>query len=155
MRLRLFIGISAALAFAGCGLIPWGSSIDRGAARKVSDSFMGDLVLNHVDDALNKMEPEVVQKAGRAQAEAAIRNLFDYCGRPLDSEFKHDEVGFKIYLDGRKKPMRKFYYAATTTQYPKGQCFFAIEVVPDDGNFKVTTFGPLKVVAGKLPDWLR
>ena len=116
---------------------------------------MGDLVLNHVDDALNKMEPEVVQKAGRAQAEAAIRNLFDCCGRPLDSEFKHDEVGFKIYLDGRKKPMRKFYYAATTTQYPKGQCFFAIEVVPDDGNFKVTTFGPLKVVAGKLPDWLR
>jgi hypothetical protein len=85
-----------------------------------------------------------------------IRKLFDYCGRPLDSEFKHDEIGFKVYANGNQKPMRKFYYAATTTQYPKkGECFFAVEVVPADAGFKVTTFGPLRLQSGQLPEWLR
>lgn len=154
MRLRLVIAISTVLLFGACGLVPSGSSIDRGDAQKVSDSFMSDLAANRVDDALNRMEPEFIQKIGRPEAEAATRRLFEYCGRPLDSEFKHDEVGFKIYADGRRKPMRKFYYAATTSQYPKGQCFFSVEVVPDDGGFKVTAFGPLKLVSGHLPDWL-
>ncbi len=116
---------------------------------------MADLVADRVDSALDKMEPEFVQKTGRAQAEAGVRKLFDYCGRPLDSELKHDEVGFKVYLDGRRKPTRTFYYAATTTQRPKGECFFSVAVVPDQGGFRVTTFGPLTLKFGQLPDWLK
>ena len=105
---------------------------------------------------MNKMEPEFVQTAGKDLDEAAIRKLFDYCGRPLDTEFKHDEIGFKVYANGHQKPMRKFYYAASTTQYPKkGECFFAVEVVPAEGGFKVTTFGPLRLQSGQLPEWLR
>ena len=84
-----------------------------------------------------------------------MRSLFDYCGRPLDSEFKHDEIGFKVYTDGRRKPMRKFYYAATTTLHRKGECFFAVAVVPDQGSFRVTTFGPLTLQWGQLPEWLK
>jgi hypothetical protein len=129
--------IVALLALTACKS---GSSIDRAAAQKLSDSFMSDLLANRVNDAVSKTEPEVVESLGQDQAEAAIRKLFDYCGRPLDSEFKHDEAGFKVYLDGRK-----FYYAATTTKYPKkGECFFAVEVVPADAGFRVTTFGPLR-----------
>jgi hypothetical protein len=145
--------IVALLALTACKN---GSSMDRAAAQKLSDSFMSDLVANRVNDAVSKMEPEVVQTLGKDQAEAAIRKLFDYCGRPLDSEFKHDETGFKVYLNGHQKPMRKFYYAASTTQYPKkGECFFAVEVVPADAGFKVTTFGPLRLQSGQLPEWAR
>ena len=141
-----------ALASTGCKS---GASIDRTAAMKVSDSFMAYLVADRVNDAVGEMEPEMFQSATREQVETQIRKLFDYCGRPLDSEFKHDEIGMKVYVSGHEKPMRKFYYAAKTTQYPKGVCFFSVEVVPVDSGFGVTTFGPLRLQSGQLPEWLR
>jgi hypothetical protein len=116
---------------------------------------MAALVANNLNDAVGLMEPDFVQKLGRAQAEAALRKLFDYCGRPLDSEFKHDESGFKIYEDGHKNPMRKFYYAATTDQNAKGVCFFSVFVVPHQTGLKVTEYGPLKLQTGTLPDWAK
>lgn len=155
MKYIQLVCVSASLVLGGCSSVPNGSSIDHAAAQKVADSFMADLVADRADSALDKMEPEFVRQTGRAPAEAAMRNLFTYCGRPLDSEIKHDEVGFKAYPDGRRKPMRKFYYAATTTQHPKGECFFSVEVVPDEGSFRVTSFGPLTLQAGQLPDWLK
>jgi hypothetical protein len=121
----------------------------------VSDSFMAYLVSDRVSDAVGEMEPEIFQSAGREQVEVQVRKLFDYCGRPLDSEFKHDEIGFKVYPNGHQKPMRKFYYAANTTQHRKGVCFFAIEVVPAQSDLRVTSFGPLMLQSGQLPDWLR
>jgi len=151
-RRKLLAVIVSALALTGCKS---GSSIDRIAAQKVSDSFMAYLVADRVNDAVDEMEPEMFQEARREQVEAQIRKLFDYCGRPLNSELKHDEIGFKVYLSGHKKPMRKFYYAASTTQYQKGVCFFAVEVVPVQNGLGVTTFGPLKLLSGELPEWAR
>ncbi|MGB6247485.1 MAG: hypothetical protein WBF54_00135 [Terriglobales bacterium] len=116
---------------------------------------MAYLVADRVNDAVGEMEPEMFQWATREQVETQIRKLFDYCGRPLDSEFKHDETGMKVYASGHEKPMRKFYYAAKTTQYPKGVCFFSVEVVPVQSGFGVTTFGPLRLQSGELPEWLR
>jgi hypothetical protein len=90
------------------------------------------------------------------KAKAAVEQLFAYCGRPLDSEFKHQEQGFKQYASGPRKETRKFYYAATTSQYAKGVCLFSVEVVPADRTgYAVTTFGPLKLQSGHLPDWLK
>jgi hypothetical protein len=144
--------IVSALVLSGCKT---GSSIDRIAAQKVSDSFMEYLVADRVSDAVGEMDPEMFQFATHQQAEAGLRKLFDYCGRPLDSELKHDEVGFKVYLNGHEKPTRKFYYAARTTQYPKGVCFFSVEMAPIANGFGVTTFGPLKLQSGELPQWAR
>jgi hypothetical protein len=106
---------------------------------------MADLVANKLDDALSKMEPEFVQTAGRHEkAIAACQKVFDYCGRPLNSSYWRDEVGFYAYLDGRRKPMRKFYYTTPTTQRPEGGCCFTVMVVPGDrGGYRVvpTTAG--------------
>jgi hypothetical protein len=125
--------------------------------KAVADSFMADLVADRTEGALRKMEPEFIKGVGgEKKAKAAVEQLYTYCGRPLDSEFKHEERGFKQYLTGRRKEMRKFYYASTTNQYKKGVCFFAVEVVPGDGGgYAVTTFGPLKLQSGQLPDWLK
>lgn len=116
---------------------------------------MGYLASNRVSDAVGEMEAAPLQGSEREQFEARIRKLFDYCGRPVDFEFKHDEVGFRAYLTGQQKPMRKFYYAANTTQYRKGFCFFAVEVVPDGKEMRVASFGPMKLLSGQLPDYLR
>jgi hypothetical protein len=113
------------------------------------------LVADRVNDAVGEMEPEMFQSATRGQVEAQIRKLFDYCGRPLDSELRHVEVGYKVYVSGHNNPTRKFYYAARTTQYPKGVCFFSVEVVPIPNGLGVTAFGPLKLQSGELPQWAR
>lgn len=146
----MFLVLSGALALTACKS---GRSIDRAAAKKVSDSFMAYLASDRVSDAVGEMEG--FEPSQRDQVEARVRKLFDYCGRPLDSEFKHDEIGFRVYATGRQKPMRKFYYSANTTQYRKGVCFFAVEVVPDGSDLRVASFGPLKLLSGQLPEYLR
>jgi hypothetical protein len=75
-------------------------SIDRIAAKGMSDAFLTYLAANRVGDAVGEMEPELLQGSSRDQTESEIRKLFDYCGRPLDSEFKHDEIGMRVYLKG-------------------------------------------------------
>ena len=153
----LFLVLFAVILTVACvvGPAPSGTSLNLEAARKVSDSFMTDLVSDRVDLALDEMEPEFVDAVGRAEAEAAIRKLFDYCGRPLDQEFKHDEIGTRLDVPHGKRPMRKFYYAARTSMHPKGVCFFGIEVVPSKDRLRVAVFGPLKLQWGELPDWAK
>ena len=152
--LRLLVVIPTILFLNSCNTTLVSTSIDRSAAQKISDLFMAKIVADRVEDALGLMEPEFLQYGSTAQLATGMRGLFDYCGRPLDSEFKHDELGSKLYPDGRKKPLRKFYYAATTTRHLKGECFFSVEVVPSGNELKVTSFGPLKLMSGQLPPWL-
>lgn len=144
------------LLITGCGLLPNDASMDRAEAQRLSDSYMSDLVADRIGSALDKMEPEFVQSiGGKTKAEEGIRGLFEYCGRPLESELRHEETGFFAYANGKKAPMRAFFYSGKTTEQPKGVCFFAVRVVPGQGGMKVVGFGPLKLVTGQLPDWAR
>lgn len=130
--------------------------MDHAQAQSISDSYMSNLVTDRVDLALDKMGPEFLEAAGgTSKAEAELRNLFDYCGRPLESELRHEETGFFTYANGKIVPMRAFFYSGRTTQHPKGVCFFAVRVVPAPNGMKVVNFGPLKLVTGKLPEWAR
>jgi hypothetical protein len=130
--------------------------MNHAGAQKLSDSFISDLVADRVDLALDKMTPQFLQAAGgKTKAEAGVRELFNYCGRPLDSELRHEETGFFAAADGRRLPMRAFFYSGKTTQHPKGVCFFAVRVVPGDHEMKVVNFGPLKLMSGELPEWAR
>lgn len=65
------------------------------------------------------------------------------------------DIGVRVYATSGQKPMRKFYYAANTTRYRKGVCFFGVEIVPDQNGMRVSSFGPLMLQSGKLPDCLR
>jgi hypothetical protein len=71
-RRSLLAVIVSGLALSGCKS---GSSINRVAAQKVSDSFMAYLVADRVNDAVGEMEPEMFQSATREQVEAQIRKL--------------------------------------------------------------------------------
>jgi hypothetical protein len=124
------------------------TKIDTAAARKLSDDFMADLIAHRTDAALDKMEPEFIGTINRSDFAPQLEKLSQYCGWPLDSQFKDVQAGYKIYRDGHKNPTRKFIYATTTNQAPKGQCFFSVEVAPSAGSVKVTGFGPLKVTSG-------
>jgi len=106
---------------------------------------MSDMVANRLDDGSGKMDQGVVGLLGhdepslpwkRLSTSAAVRWIAS------SSATKSD-----IFL-GRKKSMRKFYYAATTTQRPKGGCYFVWQVVPGDhGGYQELAF-----TAGKPND---
>jgi hypothetical protein len=119
--LLLFLNLS------GCS---HGASIDQTAAQQVSDSFMADLIAHRTDAALDKMEPEFINMVNRADFAPQLEKLFKYCGWPLDSKLKQVGTGTKIHLDGHPTPIRKFTYAAATREYPKGGCYFSIDVAP-------------------------
>jgi hypothetical protein len=142
--------------FSGCSWMPNGSSMDHEEAEKLSDSYMSHLVADRVDLALDQMEPEFLLMAGgKTKAEAGLRELFNYCGRPLESELRHEDTGFYVYADGRKAPVRGFYYSGRTTQQPKGVCFFTVRIVPGKNGMNVVSFGSQKLLTGQLPDWAR
>jgi hypothetical protein len=132
-----------------------GSVIDLGAARSLGDAFMRDMIADQVEQGLTRMESGFASSMPRGEAERRIRQLFDYCGRPLDMEYKATQVGFKWYPNGSKKVMRKLFYASATTTEPKGVCFFSVEIVPEGEVLKVTSFGPLKLQSGSLPELLK
>jgi hypothetical protein len=109
MRIPSLVFIATISLLSGCNLLPNGSSMDYGEARKVSDSYTSDLVADHVGQALDKMELQAVQAAGgKAKAEAALRGLFDYCGRPLESELRHDDTGFSLAQMVEERPHAAF-----------------------------------------------
>ena len=143
----LVVGVLFTVILGGCGHKTTDSSIDITAAHQLSDAFMADLIAHRTDSALDKMEPEFTRMANRSEFARQLTTLFQYCGWPLDSELKDVQSGLKIYTDGHKNPTRKFIYAATS-QSPKGQCYFSVEVVPNGNALKVTSFGPLKVTSG-------
>jgi hypothetical protein len=124
------------LTLGGCGHGASGTSVDRGAAQRLSDA------------AFDKMEPEFTTLVNRSEFGPQLEKLLQYCGWPLSSELKQSGTGTKVYLDGHSNPVRKFTYAVSTSEYPKGGCYFSIDVAPSRDGLKVTTFGPLKPVSG-------
>ncbi|MGB2634113.1 MAG: hypothetical protein WAM58_09265 [Candidatus Acidiferrum sp.] len=148
-KAALLSGILLILVLSGCGHAPADTAIDMQAARKLSDAFMADLIAHRSDAALDKMEPQFIGMVNRSDFPSQLERLFQYCGWPLDSELKDIQDGVKVYPDLHKNPLRKFIYAATTSQAPKGQCYFSVDVVPNGSTLKVTSFGPLKVTSGK------
>jgi len=156
MRLIVSVVLVSFLVLGGCRVMPNGASMNHAESLRVSDSFMSNLVADRVDIAVDKMGPKFIQAAGgKSEAEARFRELFNYCGRPLESELRHEETGFWLYPDGRSVPMRAFYYSGKTTQNQKGVCFFGIKVVPGEKGIEVISFGPLKLLSGELPEWAR
>ena len=148
MRTGMLGAIFFVLVSIGCGHRSGSSSIDFVAAQTLSDSFMSDLIAHRTDAAFDKMEPEFTKMVNHSDFAPQLEKLFQYCGWPLDSELKQVGTGMKIYADGHTNPTRKFTYAAATNQYPKGQCYFSIDVAPSGNSLKVTTFGPLKATSG-------
>jgi hypothetical protein len=130
------------------------SAPDRTDALQVSDAFMSDLIADHIDAAADKMGPKFIAAAGRKpQAEEKIRELLNYCGRPLESELRHEETEFAYtQMDEVPHHCGCSCTPGKTTQNPKGVCFFAVRVVAGKNGAELISFGPLKLTSGELPE---
>jgi len=109
-------------------------AIDHEQARKLSDSIADNLQKDNrpmLRNAMEKTFRDYVDDAGFA---SMIDRMFAAYGKPLDVEYKMDELGRKTGTGGYDKPLRKFWYAMRTTKYEKGTVFLIVEIVPDEGH---------------------
>lgn len=123
-------------------------SIDRETARELSDGFESALVKNDRKYVYSKLERTYRDAVSERQFNSTLDQIDSAYGKVLAFEFKQDEVGTKEYETGETKPMRKFWYAITTTKFQKGSHFSIIEVVEDGTSLAVSSFSVVSFPAG-------
>jgi hypothetical protein len=127
------------IILAGCHRVPNGSSIDRNAALKTSDAFVSALKRTEYDHALELMQPEAIEVVGRSKAKEIINSLLHRCTDVEQIELISDDVGNIVYVDGRVKPERRFFYGSKRAQSPDA-CRYIIEVVPTPNGMEIAKF---------------
>ena len=115
-------------------------AINLERARKLSDSVADNLLKDDRASLRNLMEKGFRDYYTDASFSSLIDQMFAAYGKPLDVEYKMDELGRKTGAGGYDKPVRKFWYATQTTKYQKGTVFLIVEVVPDEGALAVSAF---------------
>jgi hypothetical protein len=126
-------------------------AVDHEQARKLSDSVADYLLKDERASLRQSME-----KAFREHYDdASVSGLFDQMvtmyGKPLQVDYKMDELGRKTGDGGYDKPMRKFWYAVKTTKYEKGTVYLIVEVVPDEASLAVSSFSLVTFSDGVPP----
>ncbi len=125
--------------------------LDEKAARQVADGVVADVIAQRHKALLERMEGVFQKEHSEGLVPSALDPIFAYGGRPLEAEFKAVDQGQKLYLDGRRKPLLKFWYAVRTTKSEKGKYFMFVEVVPDGSRLACTTLSIVSFFNGVPP----
>lgn len=82
-----------------------------------------------------------------------LETVYAYGGKPLEAEFKMDEAGAYTTPQGTY-PARKYWYAVSTTEAPKGKYFMFVEVAGDTEGPACMSVSIVSFVNG-VPDGLQ
>ena len=126
-------------------------AIAREQALKLCDSIVGNLQKDDRVGLRNSMEKGFRDYYNEQSFSSLIDQMFATQGKPLDIEYKKDELGRKTGSGGYDKPMRKFWYATRTSKYEKGVIFLTVEVVPDEGKLACSGFAMVTFTMGVPP----
>jgi len=149
MHLKRIYAIAFLLLFVGCIKPPIitpssqaeaDKAINLEQARKLSDSIAGNLLKDDLASLRNAMEKGFRDYYNDTSFSSLIDQMFAAYGKPLEVEYKMDELGRKTGTGSYDKPVRKFWYATHTTKYEKGTVFLIVEVVPDEGTLACSAF---------------
>ena len=130
------------------------SLVDINKARLFSDATAADLKADRRRDLYKNLEKSFRQAFTVDDVDAMVEQMVQVYGKPIEFEFKQEELGQKSYPEGSTKPMGKFWYAATTTKFQKGSHFLVVEVVPDGDTLAVSSFAIVNFPLG-IPENLR
>jgi len=125
--------------------------INREKARTLSDSLKDDLLKDHRLELLSRMEKATRDHFEKEPFGPVIDQMVAGYGKPLEAEYKMDEVGRKTAAGGYDKPERKFWYATRTTKYEKGTVFLIVEVVPEGDGLAISSFSMVTFTDGVPP----
>jgi hypothetical protein len=126
-------------------------AIDHTKARQLSDSIADNLLKDDRPSLRNQMEKAARDYYNEASFGSTVDQMFAMYGKPLEAEYKMDEIGRKTGSGGYDKPMRKFWYAVRTPKNEKGSVYLTVEVVPDEGGLASSGFALVTFPLGVPP----
>lgn len=129
-------------------------AVDSTTARNLSNRVANDLIDDGRNILRDRMEIAFRDTVAANDFDSIIDQMVQVYGRPIEFEFKQEELGSKLYADGTTKAMRKFWYAAKTTKYEKGSHFLIVEVVSDGQELAVSSFAIVNFPLG-IPETLK
>jgi len=144
----------AILVLSATGCAHDNAPIDAKQAREVSDKVAQAIIDDRTKDLYQLLEKGFRDAVSQEEVKPMLAQIYSVYGKPLEVEFKSAEVGFKVYDNGVKKPMRKFWYAVRTSTQPKGTYYFFTEIVPDGDSPRCSSFSIVSFPLG-IPDSLK
>jgi hypothetical protein len=122
-----------------------GSAIDPKKAREFSDGVVQAILEDRNGDLRQKMEQSFRDVVSEKEMKPIVEKVYSWYGKPLEAKFKNEEIGYRMYDNGERKPLRKYWYAVRTTNHEKGTAFLFTEIVPDGeslacAQFSIVTF---------------
>jgi hypothetical protein len=61
----------------------------------------------------------------------------------------------ELHIHAQRQRVGDSQRSVTCTGEDRVVCAFAVDIVPNGKDLKVTVFGPLRLQHGTLPDWLK
>jgi len=126
-------------------------AVDHEQARKLSDSIADYLLRDERANLRKSMEKGFRDYYDDASVSGLIDQMIAMYGKPLQVDYKMDELGRKTGDGGYDKPVRKFWYAVKTTKYEKGTVYLIVEVVLDEGSLAGSSFSLVTFPIGVPP----
>ena len=126
-------------------------AIDHERARNLSDSIADNLLKDNRTNLRKSMEKGFRDYFDDEAFASLIDRMFAAYGKPLEVEYKMDELGRKTGSGGYDKPVRKFWYATQTSKYEKGTVYLIVEIVPDEGMLAGSSVSLVTFPAGVPP----
>ena len=160
MHLKTIHVFAFLMLFAGCVKPPIitpssqaeaDKAINHERARELSDSIAASLVKDDRASVRNSMEKAFRHYYDDNSFAALMDQMFAAYGKPIEVEYKMDELGRKTGSGGYDKPMRKFWYATRTSKHEKGTVFLIVEIVPDDNSLASSTVSFVTFPLGAPP----
>lgn len=152
---RTFFSLLMVASLSSAGAVqPLATAIDPKAARLVADGVVGDVIAQRNEALFERMESVLQASTTPSALPSVLKPIMAYGGRPLEADFKAADEGTKLYLDGTRKPLLKFWYAVQTTKSEKGTYFMFVEVVSDGKRLAWTNFSIVSFFNG-VPEHLK
>jgi hypothetical protein len=129
-------------------------AIDHTRARELSDSIAQNLLKDDRVSLRSQLEGRAREAYDEKSFGSIIDQMFAMYGKPLQADFKTDDLGRKTGTEGYDKPVRKFWYALRTEKHQIGTVFLTVEIVPDDHGLASSGVQMLTFPLG-APPWLK
>jgi len=134
--------------------ISMGLAIDREKALEFSDKFVEDVIAEKNQEIYSKMTELFRKTYSIDEIPKTFEKMNSYFGKLVETKYKSEEIGYWMFPDGTKKPMRKFFYSTKTDKAEMGKYFLQVSVIAEGEKLTCASFTMLMFPEG-LPDHLK
>lgn len=131
-----------------------GLAIDREKAFEFSNKMVEDIIAERNQEIYSKMSEVSRKTYSPDEIPKTFEKLNSHFGKLIETKYKTEEIGYWMFPDGTKKPMRKFFYSAKTDKAEMGKYFLQVSVIVENENLTCASFSMLEFTQG-LPENLK